>query len=96
MEETTFEDKSKYTFGIIQRVNHIGGLIILSYLRSDQSSLYKLKKPTTRGLHSFHSNRFNSTKIGSMAALPRKDKNGCGWTTRTTRKKIKLHSGASR
>ncbi|PIC48201.1 hypothetical protein B9Z55_007269 [Caenorhabditis nigoni] len=43
---------SNYTFGIIQRVNHIGGLIILSYLRSDQSSLYKLKKPTTRCLHS--------------------------------------------
>ncbi|CAO4373163.1 unnamed protein product [Caenorhabditis nigoni] len=43
---------SKYTFGIIQRVNHIGGLIILSYLRSDQLWLYKLKKPTTRCAHS--------------------------------------------
>ncbi|PIC12146.1 hypothetical protein B9Z55_028616 [Caenorhabditis nigoni] len=70
---------SKYAFGIIKRVNHIGGLIILSYLRSDQSLLYKLKKPTTRWVHSFQSNRFNSTIIGSMAAHQRKDKDGHGW-----------------
>ncbi|CAO4366614.1 unnamed protein product [Caenorhabditis nigoni] len=66
----------EYTFGIIQRVNQIGGLIILSYLRSDQLWLYKLKKPTTRRLHS---PSFQSVQLYEDRLDGSTSKEGQGW-----------------
>ncbi|CAO4375368.1 unnamed protein product [Caenorhabditis nigoni] len=86
----------EYTFGIIQRVNQIGGLIILSYLRSDQLWLYKLKKPTTRRLHSSSFQLVQLYDDRHNGSTSKRDMDGYGWTTRTTRKKIMLQSGANR